>query len=220
MASSEQTFVVVGLGTFGSTVAQDLVRYGNHVIGVDMDKGRVMALADVLNQTLIIDARDDAALREAGLDSCDTGLVAIGSDIEASILTTMNLRTIGLKKIWAKATSKNHHRILSKLKVERVIHPEKEVGQQIAQILNNPLIRDYVSLGNGQYVVTFVLPEKLEGKALGDLRHRDDFDLRCVGLTRGTEFLGQDGSDVTLQAGDLLLLLGERKNLRAFAGSL
>ena len=220
MLGQKQTIVVIGLGTFGSTVAQDLMRFDNHVIGIDSDKARVTALADVLSQTLIVDARDDVALREVGLDGCDVGVVGIGSDIEASILAAMNLRTIGLKKIWAKASSKNHHRILSKLKVERVIHPEKEVGQQIAQILHNPLIRDYVSLGNGQYVVTFTLPDSLQGRTLADLPHRDKFDLRCIGLTRGTDFLGADGSDVTLEEGDLMLLLGERKNLRAFAGTL
>ncbi len=220
MSLKKQTFVVVGLGTFGSTVAQDLERFGNHVIGIDTNKKLVTDHADVLSQTLILDARDDAALREAGIDACDAGVVAMGTDMEASILTTMNLRTVGLKKIWAKATSKNHHRILSKLGVDRVIHPEKEVGQHVAQMLNNPAIRDYVSLGNGQHMVNFRIPESLEGKRLSDLDHKRAHNLRCIGVMRGTEFLGHEGAECELHKDDLLLLLGERKDLREFAGSL
>jgi trk system potassium uptake protein TrkA len=220
MASRNRTFVIVGLGTFGATVAHELVRFGNHVIGIDISEKRVSAEAERLSQALILDARDDAALREAALDGCGTALVAMGSDIEASILTTMNLKTLGLPKVWAKATSRNHHRILSKLGVDRVIHPEMEVGQHIAQMLHNPLVRDYVSLGNGQHVVNFRIPESLEGKRLTDLSYGKEYNLRCIGHLRGTEFLGQDGTPSELQKDDLLLLLGRRNDLREFAGSL
>ncbi|MDA9865204.1 TrkA family potassium uptake protein [bacterium] len=215
-----RTFSVIGLGNFGSTVATELQRFGNHVIGIDIAQDRVATYAENLSQAMIVDARDDVALREAGLADCAIGLVAIGSDLEASFLAAINLKLIGVPVVWAKATTKTHHRILSKLGVDRIIHPEVEVGQHIAQVLHNPLVRDYVSLGNGHHVVNFRIPETLEGKSLSDLKHNADFDLRCIGVMRGTEFLGQDGSDCTLERDDLLLLLGQRKNLRDFAGSL
>jgi len=215
-----RTFCIIGLGNFGSTVAAELQRFGNHVIGIDIDEVRVARHAENLSQTMIVDARDDIALREAGLADCAVGLVAMGSDLEASILATMNLKLIGVPIVWAKATTKTHHRILSKLGVDRIVHPEVEVGQHIAQVLNNPLVRDYVSLGNGYHVVNFRIPESLEGKSLSDLKHKSGFDLRCIGVMRGTAFLGQDGSDCTLERDDLLLLLGQRKKLRNFAGSL
>lgn len=217
---SSRTFGVIGLGNFGSTVATELQRFGNHVIGIDIDETRVAKHAESLSQTMIVDARDDIALREAGLADCAIGLVAMGSDLEASILAAMNLKLIGVPIIWAKATTKTHHRILSKLGVDRIVHPEVEVGKHIAQVLHNPLVRDYVSLGNGYHVVNFRIPESLEGKSLSDLKHKSGFDLRCIGVMRGTEFMGQDGSDCTLERADLLLLLGQRKNLRDFAGSL
>jgi trk system potassium uptake protein TrkA len=215
-----RVFGVIGLGNFGSTVAQELQRFGNHVIGIDNSEQRVTRYADLLSQTIIADARDDAALREAGIGECDIGLVAIGSDIEASILAAINLKLLGVQTVWAKATSKTHHRILSKLGVERVVHPEVEVGQHIAQVLNNPLVRDYVSLGNGYHVVNFRIPESLEGKNLAELPHGSAFDLRCIGVMRGTEFIGRDGSDCRLESDDLLLLLGQRSDLRNFASSL
>jgi trk system potassium uptake protein TrkA len=217
---SGRTFGVVGLGNFGSTVANELQRFGNYVMGTDISEARVMNHAETLSQVMILDARDDAALREAGFGECEVAVVAIGADLEASILAAINLKLIGVPVVWAKATTRTHHRILSKLGVDRIVHPEVEVGQHIAQVLHNPLVRDYVSLGNGYHVVNFRIPESLEGKRLTDLSHGKEFNLRCIGVMRGTEFVGQDGEGCELQRHDLLLLLGRRKDLRSFASSL
>ena len=119
-----RTFGVVGLGNFGSSVAKELQRFGNHVIGIDISEARVANLADTLSQAMIVDARDDAALRDAGFGDCDTAVVAMGSDLEASILSAMNLKLVGVQVVWAKATTRTHHRILKKLGVDRIVHPE------------------------------------------------------------------------------------------------
>ncbi len=215
-----RVFGVIGLGNFGSTVATELQRFDNHVIGIDISESRVANHAETLSQAMIVDARDDTALREAGLGDCDIGLIAMGSDLEASILAAINLKLIGVPMVWAKATTKTHHRILSKLGVDRIVHPEVEVGQHIAQVLHNPLVRDYVSLGNGYHVVNFRIPESLEGKNLSELPHKEKFNLRCIGVMRGSKYIGQDGSSCELESNDLLLLLGQRNDLRSFASSL
>ncbi|WP_123792711.1 potassium channel family protein [Pacificibacter maritimus] len=220
MNIKKRTFGVVGLGNFGSSVAKELQRFGNHVIGIDISEARVANLAGTLSQAMIVDARDDAALRDAGFSDCDTAVVAMGDDLEASILSAMNLKLVGVQVVWAKATTKTHHRILKKIGVDRIVHPEVEVGQHIAQILHNPLLRDYVSLGNGFHVVNFRIPESLEGRSLNELPHGKTYNLRCIGIMRGSEFIGQDGSDYQLQRDDLLLLLGQRKDLHSFAASL
>ncbi|MFW2543501.1 potassium channel family protein [Primorskyibacter sp. 2E107] len=219
-SDKRSTFVVIGLGNFGYSVAQELTRFGNHVIGLDTRPERVSQCAEEISQALIVDARDDAALREAGVAECDVALVAMGSDLEASILAAINLKTIGVPVVWAKATTKTHHRILSKLKVDRVVHPEVEMGQHIAQMLHNPLVRDYVSLGNGYHVVNFKIPESLEGKALQEVPYGTDHNLRCIGVMRGTEWIGDGSNNCTLAADDLLILLGKRSDLRHFASSL
>ncbi|MDO5757370.1 MAG: TrkA family potassium uptake protein [Rhodobacterales bacterium] len=216
----QDTFAVIGLGNFGGTVASELVRFGNHVIGMDINEKFVNAQAEILSQAMIADARDEAALREAGVAECHVALIAIGNDLESSILAAINVKTLGVPVVWAKAMSKTHHRILSKLRVDRIIHPEVEVGYHIAQVLHNPMVRDYVSLGNGFNVVNFRIPESLQGKTLSQIPYREKYALRCVGAMRGTEWLGCDGEDVTLQKDDLLLLLGQRANLRSFAASL
>lgn len=220
MAAKSRTFGIIGLGNFGTTIGRELQRFGNSVIGVDLNETRVSDMAEVLTQAMIADARDDAALREAGFGDCDVAVVALGSDLESSILAAMNLKLIGVPLIWAKARTKTHHRILSRLGVDRVVHPEVEMGQHIAQVLHNPLVRDYVSLGNGYHVVNFRIPKALEGRRLEDLNHDEKFDLRCIGVMRGTEFIGSDNQSCTLQCDDLLLLLGKRADLRDFASSL
>ncbi len=219
MGKHPTNFVVIGLGNFGSTVATELKRFGNYVIGIDKDEGKVSRHADALDQTLIVDARSDAALRDAGVDECEAGVVALGHDFEASVLATMNLRLLGIDKIWAKAVSKTHHRILNHIGAERVIHPEVRMGEQVAQMLHNPLIRDHVSLGNTLHVVNMRVPDTLEGKCLDDL-DLARFDLRGLGVMRGTDFIGRDGDRCALKEDDMLLLLGRRKDLRAFTQSL
>lgn len=219
MPTHPTNFAVIGLGNFGSTVATELKRFGNYVIGVDLDEDRVSEHADVLDQALIVDARSEAALRDAGLDECEVGVVSLGRNIEASLLATMNLSLVGVDKIWAKAVSKTHHRILTRIGAERVVHPEQMIGTQVAQMLHNPLIRDYVSLGNTFHVVNMRVPDDLNGRHLADL-DLESFDIRGLGVMRGTHFIGRDGEACQLEEDDMLLLLGRRSNLRDFTASL
>jgi trk system potassium uptake protein TrkA len=220
MPEKSRSFAVIGLGAFGTAVATELARFGNRVLGIDLNERRVAALADVLHDVRIIDGTDEAALREAGLEHYDVVVVAIGRDLEASIVATMNVKLIGCETIWVKAHSRTHHRILVKLGADRVIQPEQEIGQHVAQVLNNPLVRDYVSLGNGFHVVNILVPQELEGRTLAALRLKEKFDLRPLGLMRGTEFLACDRDDVVLKGEDKLLVLGRRPELRRFGDSI
>lgn len=219
MAAPSRNFAVIGLGTFGATVAKELSGFGDYVIGVDTNERAVAAVADLISHAVIADARDEAALREAGVADCDVALIAIGENLEANVLATINAKMLGVPTVWAKALNRTHHRILSKIGAERVIQPEEEVGLQMAQVLHNPRIRNYMSVGNGFLVVNFVVPEKLDGKSLTDLGVGSRFDLRCVGVMRGTDFIGTSAEDPELATEDKLLLLGRRADLREFAAS-
>ena len=214
-----RNFAVIGLGTFGSTIASDLVRFDNYVLGVDNNSAVVNRLAEELSQAVIADGRDEDAMREIGIGDYDVAVIAMGEDLEASIVTAITVKVAGVPEVWAKATSRMHHRILSRIGVDRVIHPEEEMGRHIAQMLNNPVIRDYVSLGNGFHVVNIVVPERLAGRSLGELKLDERFDLRCVGVMAGSTFKGADGSNCRLEDNDRLLLLGKRADLRRFADS-
>lgn len=221
MASQKtRSFVVIGLGTFGTTVASELARFGNHVMGIDKHERNVSLIADQLSEALIADGRDEQALRDAGVGKYDVAVVAIGEELEANILCTMNVKLLGVPCIWVKAISRTHHRILTKLGADRVIQPEQEVGRHSAQMLHNPLVRDYVSLGNGFHVVDFRVPEELDAKDLSRTGVADKFELRALGLMRGGEFISCETGKVTLKTDDKLLLLGRRENLRRFGDSL
>lgn len=220
MAKETRSFAVIGLGAFGSAVAAELARFGNRVIGVDLDERRVAQMASTLNSAVILDTTDEMALKEVGIDQYDVALIAIGRDIQASILTTMNLKMLGIGTIWVKASNRTHHRILSKLGADRVILPEQEMGRHIAQMLNNPVVQDYVSLGNGFSVVNIVIPDRLKGREMESLGFGKTYDLRLLGLMRGTEFRACDTPDLVLEAEDKLILLGKRPELRRFGDAL
>lgn len=215
-----RSFAVIGLGTFGTTVASELARFGNHVLGIDTVDRNVSRVAETLAEAVIADGRDEQALREAGVGNYDVAVVAIGEELEANILCTMNVKLLGVPTIWVKAMSRTHHRILTKLGADRVIQPEQEIGRHIAQMLHNPLVRDYVSLGNGFHVVDFRVPESLDGKRVDGVGLRDKFELRALGLMRGSEFLSCEAGDIELKTDDKLLLHGRRENLRRFADGL
>lgn len=220
MAKETRTFAVIGLGAFGSAVATELARFGNKVMGVDLDEKRVAQMATTLDTCVILDTTDEVALREAGIDHYDVALIAIGRDIQASIMTTMNLKLLGVDTIWVKAANKTHHRILSKVGADRVILPEQEMGRHIAQMLNNPVVHDYVSLGNGFSVVSIVVPERIQDKEIETLGIGSKFDLRLLGVMRGTEYRPSDTPGLTLEASDKLIVLGKRPELRRFGDAL
>lgn len=208
---------MIGLGTFGSTVASELARFGNPVLGIDTDERNVTRLVDVLSEAIIADGKDEAALKEAGVGNYDVAVVAIGEDLEANILCTMNVKMLGVETIWVKALNRTHHRILTKLGADRVILPEQEIGQHIGQILHNPLVRDYVSLGNGYYVIDLKVPKRLDSKTVREASVFNDYDLHVLGAMRDSKYLPCENGEVTLCEGDKLLLLGRRNDLRRFA---
>ncbi|MDT8398649.1 MAG: TrkA family potassium uptake protein [Pseudomonadales bacterium] len=216
----QRSFVVIGLGTFGRTVSTELARYGDHVLGIDIDEHKVSSLSDILAEAVIADGRDEDALRETGAGNYDVALVAIGEDLEANILCTMNLKQIGVPCVWVKALDRVHHRILSRLDVDKVIHPEQEIGQHIAQMLHNPLVRDYINIGNGFFIVDFTLPEQLDGQQIATLELMEKFNIRCLGLLRHGEFLPCEAATTILKTDDKLLLFGDRSHLRAFGETL
>ena len=144
---------VIGLGTFGGTVARDLASFGHHVVGIDVDEARVNEFADDLAQALIADARDERALRDAGVDQCDAVVVAMGEDLEANIVGAMNARVLGVRQVWVKSRSRTHRRILAKIGVDHVVNPERDMGHRVAQTIHNPFVADYMVAAGNQTVV-------------------------------------------------------------------
>src|SRR5690606_39210299 len=125
--------------------------------------------ANRLTHAVIADVTDQAALEELGLDNYDVVLVAIGTEVQACLLCVVHLKSLGVDNLWVKATSHAQHLILSKLGVTRIVHPEEEMGIRIAQALSYPMVNDYISMGNGEFVVEIGVNERLVGAPLSQL---------------------------------------------------
>lgn len=212
-------FAVIGLGRFGARTCLELLNLGHAVIGVDSDAKAVDALADDLTHSAIADVTDERALKELNLADCDAVLVSIGEDLEASLMCVLHLKGIGVEEIWAKATSKAHHVILSKLGVKRIIHPEEEMGIRVAQALNYPMVREYISLGHNIYVVEVEVTEQVAGKKLSELlkKGQKDTSVNALLVKRRDEIHAPVPNDMLLEEKDTLVLSGNLKALKNLA---
>jgi len=213
-------FAVLGLGRFGSAASQELIKLGHSVLGVDADNKLVAKYADELTRAVIADVTDKQALEELGVDSYDVVLLAVGSDIQASLLCVVHLKSLGVKSIWVKASSHTHHLILNKLGVERIIHPEEEMGIRIAQALSYPMVEDYISLGNGEFIVEIHLSEQLEAAALGGLLRDTPSPIHVLMVKRRADITVHPPIEFEVQGNDVLVLLGQLNALKAIAPKL
>ena len=204
--------VVIGLGTFGRTVAEELTRNGHQVIGIDTNASLVAAVADDLTQAVTADGTDERVLAELGVASFDAALVAIGENIEASILATLLLKEMKLPKVWVKAKDASHSRILERLAADRIIYPEYEVGLRVAQQILHEGLEDFVEFGTGNYVLEVAVPPHLWNKTIGDMP-----DVRVLAHRREEQLLpGTPHAGDRIIQGDHLLVLGERAVLDTF----
>jgi trk system potassium uptake protein TrkA len=213
-------FAVIGLGRFGSAASLELMKMGHSVLGVDTSGKVVDKYADRLTHAVIADVTDQAALEELGLDNYDVVLVAIGEDVQACLLCVVHLKSLGVKTIWVKATSHAQHLILSKLGVERIIHPEEEMGIRVAQALSYPMVNDYISIGNGEFIVEIEVSERLDGTALSEVLPEDPNAVHMLVVKRKTVIIVHPDRQFTLKPKDILVLLGQLNALKTIAPKL
>ncbi|MDS1141637.1 TrkA family potassium uptake protein [Pusillimonas sp. SM2304] len=213
-------FAVIGLGRFGSAASLELMKMGHSVLGVDTNGKVVDKLADQITHAVIADVTDRAALEELGLDNYDVVLVAIGEEIQASLLCVVHLKSLAIQTIWVKATSHAQHLILSKLGVARIIHPEEEMGIRVAQALSYPMVNDYISIGNGEFVVEIDVSEHLEGVPLSQVLKDVPDSIHVLLVKRRTDITVHPPGEFTLQAKDVLVLLGQLNTLKTIAPKL
>jgi len=210
-------FAVIGLGSFGATVALELTKLNHDVIGIDTIKRNVESLADRITHAVIADATDEHVLEELNVQNCDAVVVAIGEDIEASILCVLNLKNLGVDKILVKAKTKAHHTILSHLNVSKIIHPEEDMGVRVAQALNYPMVSRYMALDDDHYIVKVPVKEKLNHVNLSGILKQEP-NIKLLLLKRDQQILYETDVNFTLQAGDVLILEGSLSHLRKLSG--
>lgn len=211
--------LVVGLGRFGSSVAQTMVSRGREVLGVDSDAERVQQYADRLTHVLQVDTTDEEALRQIGAQEYDQAVVAIGSDIESSVLTTTILADFGIREIWAKAISPAHGRILERIGAHHVVYPEADMGERVAHLVSGGML-DYFQFDDGFALAKLEVTEPLGDGPLGELRLRARFGITVVGLREpGGTFTYADRETVIVP-GSLIAVAGRIDDVDRFAQNL
>ena len=206
-------FAVIGLGSFGATVATELIGLHHDVIGIDSNKKYVVSISEQLTHAVIADATDEHVLQELNIQNCDAAVVAIGEDIEASILCVLHLKNMGLKKIWVKAKSKAHHMILTHLGVTKIIHPEEDMGVRVAQALNYPIVSRYMRLDHDHYIVKIIIDSKLHGvHALGVTQNTEQIKILLV--QRNLTMFYEVQPTFHFEENDILILEGPLTELK------
>jgi trk system potassium uptake protein len=206
---TDQEFAVIGLGRFGSSLAQTLVRSGHTVLGIDRDSTLVQLWADEITQTLALDSSDEGTLREIGIDAYDTVVVAVGTNFESNIMTTVALKSIGVRNVICKAATSRQQEILLKVGADRVILPEHEAGARLAQELSVPGILGDIRLSAKMRLSELRPSPRMIGKRLEstDLGRHPDAVLLAV--LRDESVHTAPGRDFVFARDDLLLVLGD-----------
>lgn len=217
---SRQQFAIIGLGVFGETIARELTRLGHEVVGIDTDERIVDRLADTVTHAMVADGSDERVLEELNLSRFDAAIVAIGErNIEANLLATLHLKAIGLKEVWVKALTADHHKILAKIGATRILHPEYEMGMHVAQALNYPMVNDYIPLGNDEYVVEITASKKLAGVVAEEaFEHAGAKVTLLLAKRNGKSFPKPD--KFLVDEGDCLVLSGKLDQLKKAAESI
>ncbi|RXT07107.1 TrkA family potassium uptake protein [Ammoniphilus sp. CFH 90114] len=211
-----KTFAVIGMGRFGSSVAKTLYEMGYEVMAIDSCEERIQEYIQYVTYAVQADATDEQALKELGIRNFDVVVVAIGDDIQASILTTLILKELGVKQITVKAQNERHGKVLYKLGADRVVFPERDMGSRIANNLVSPNVLDFIELAEDYSVVEVVAGERLVGKSLIELNIRARFGVNVMAIKSGAHINIAPQADDTIQKDDILVVIGENRDLRRF----
>jgi trk system potassium uptake protein TrkA len=215
LARREQ-FLVIGLGRFGGALAEDLIAHGYEVLGVDANPKLVQAHAQKLTHVVEADSTDIDAMRQLGAADFETAVVAIGTEVEASILTASVLVDLGVPRIVAKAISEPHGRILSRVGAHRVVFPERDMGLRVARSLAGRDVIDYMELDPGFVLLETRAPPELVGKTLAEAEVRRRYGLTVVSV-KGTDKPATYATPETrVEQGDILVIAGETRRVEEF----
>lgn len=209
-------YAVIGLGRFGSSLAKELIKLGYEVLGIDKDEEAVDDMSEVLTHVVVADSIDEEVIRSLGLRNFDCVVVAIGNDIQASILTAILLKDVGVNVVVAKALSELHGKVLSKVGVDRVIYPERDMGIRVAHQLVSPNLLDYIELSNEYTIVELAVPRGLSGRSLKELNTRAKYGCSIVAINKKNGVIIAPTAEDTLEEKDVMVIIGTKGQIEEF----
>lgn len=213
--SKDMVYAVIGLGRFGTAIAKTLCLQNQTVIVADKDQDRVAALRDYTPYAFVIDHMTKEALDEIGIRNCQVAIVAIGTFLDVSILTTLHLVNLGIPRVIAKATSPEHGQILQRLGAQ-VVYPEQDMGEQLAvQLLSKNLV-GYLALDNQINVYELLVPDSLIGKTVFEEDIRGKYGLNIAAIERDQKTITNITPETEFEPGDMLVVIGSISDVQAF----
>ncbi|SFX21183.1 trk system potassium uptake protein TrkA [Thermoactinomyces sp. DSM 45891] len=212
----EQHFAVIGMGRFGSSIATTLYKEGNEVLAIDMDEPRIDEIKDQVSHTVITDSTDEEALRAIGIRNFDTVIVAIGDDIQASILTVLVLKELGIRQVVAKALNKRHAQVLYKIGADMVVFPERDMGERVAHHLMSPNVLNFLKLADDYSVEEIKVPRSMTDRNLREINLRAEYNLNVIAIRSGEQIDISPNPERVLGINDVLVVIGENSDLERF----
>ena len=208
--------LVVGLGRFGSATALQLIQQGREVLGVERDAALVQKMFGQLTHVVEADATDIDALRQLGAAEFSSAVVGVGTSIESSVLTTANLVDLGIDRIWAKAISPAHGKILARIGAHHVIFPEADAGRRTAHLVSGRLL-DYIEFDDDFAIVKMYPPRETQGFTLGESDIRSKYGVTVVGVKSPGEDFTYATAQTKITSRDVLIVSGQVDLIERFA---
>ncbi|MCQ6265625.1 TrkA family potassium uptake protein [Fictibacillus sp. WQ 8-8] len=209
----KRQYAVIGLGRFGGSICRALSDQGMEVLGIDMDEDRVNEYSSIATHTVIADSTDEGVLKNLGIRNFEHVIVAIGENLQSSILTTLILKDMGVSKITVKAQNDYHERVLLKIGADRIIHPERDMGIRIAHQVVSKNVLDYLELSDEYSIVEMAAGEKMSGKSLQEMNIRAKYGCNVVAVKRSNEVIVSPHADQKVEEGDVLIVIGGEKDI-------
>jgi trk/ktr system potassium uptake protein len=210
-------YAVIGLGRFGTSIAQRLHEAGQEVLGVDVNEERVEDAELFVTHAVVADTTEEKALTSIGISNFDCVIVAIGNDMQSSILTVSLLKELGIKKVIAKALGKRHGQVLEKVGADWIIYPERDMGERVANQLLSPNMLNYIELSKEHSIEEIMIPSKMAGKSLRDLDIRAKYNVSVIAIVGEGEIIISPSPDQIIHKEDLLVMIGNRKDIAKFS---
>lgn len=212
----KKEFAVIGLGRFGGSICRTLAQEGMEVLAIDIDEDRVHEFSDIVSHAVMADTTDESVLKSLGIRNFDHVIVAIGDNIQSSILTTLILKELGVGKITVKAQNDYHEKVLLKIGADQVVHPERDMGRRIANNMISNNVLDYLELSDEHSIVELMASNKMSGKTLIDLDIRAKYGCNIVAIKRNNDILVSPLAKEKIQEGDILIVIGADINIDRF----
>ena len=210
-----KSYIVIGLGRFGQGVARQLCVLGAEVLAMDVRNDLVQQVANDVTHAVVGDARDKEVLRALGVRNFDCAVIAIGDDLAASILVTMNLQELGVPYIVCKAHDDTHRHVMEKLGAHRVVIPEKEQAQRLARSLHSHNVLEYIELSEEYGILEIPAPKGWVGKTLKELNIRAKLGINIIAVESNNKTNVSPAADYLIQKEDIMVVLGDTYSLKA-----